>query len=675
MSRTVHELDRSEDVRAALANPHLVPELPPAAEARGPLPERRESSGEGASMAWLRATVPRFSSGETHARRRALVEAELRRVDPAELRRAVASRPGAAEADVRIRVVAALAEALGLREPDAVAEAVTVVAGTYFGGTDPAADAAVAELVGLVLGKEGAGEEDEMEVAAGRICLLVQACDATAALVRHATAAGGVTAGTAVGSAEAARAGAVGASATGAAGGAGEAAGADAVVGADTAGAGAAVGVDTAGGAGAAPGAVAAGGAGAAPRTAVAAGADAAASAGAGPGAVAAASARDTAASARDTAVGADGGGLRVGGPLVEEVVKEVLGETLRRDPPVRVLRRVAVRDTRVGGQEIAEGEVVVLDIARAGRGEARGSLAFGAPPRECPGREHALALAAGLLAPGPRTPFARLHHRDTPLLLPNAWDYVSAAALVADGFEAVGTTSLGVAAAAGLPDGVAATAEATLALARQLGGGRFLFTVDAEGGFSDGPAQVAELARQLRAAGAAGLNIEDGRGDGTLAPAELHAAKIAAVKAAVPELFVNARTDTHWLGCRQDETEARLVAYQRAGADGVFVPGLSDRTRIGALTARLDVPLNILYTPDGPGLAELAALGVRRVSLGSLLYRTALGAAVAAARAVREGRHPAGGDSTPSYAEVQMLSSGAGQDRRSNRRSDRPSG
>ncbi|MBO8196432.1 isocitrate lyase/phosphoenolpyruvate mutase family protein [Streptomyces oryzae] len=261
------------------------------------------------------------------------------------------------------------------------------------------------------------------------------------------------------------------------------------------------------------------------------------------------------------------------------------------------------------------------------------------------------------MLASGAGHRFARLHHRDAPLLLPNAWDHASAAALVAEGFEAVGTTSLGVAAAAGLPDGAAATAESTLALARQLGGGGLLFSVDAEGGFSDDPAQVAELARQLWAAGAAGLNLEDGRGDGTLAPAELHAAKIAAVKAAVPGLFVNARTDTYWLGCRREETEARLLAYQRAGADGVFVPGLSDPARIGALTACLDVPLNILYAPNGPSLAELAALGVRRVSLGSLLYRTALGAAVAAARAVRDGRDPAGGGSIPSYAEVQALS------------------
>jgi 2-methylisocitrate lyase-like PEP mutase family enzyme len=255
-----------------------------------------------------------------------------------------------------------------------------------------------------------------------------------------------------------------------------------------------------------------------------------------------------------------------------------------------------------------------------------------------------------------PLTPFGRLHHQAEPLLLPNAWDCASAAALAAEGFTAVATTSLGVAAAAGLPDGAAATAEATLALARQLGAGTFLFTVDAEGGCSDEPKEVAELARKLFDAGAAGINLEDGRADGTLAPVDLHAAKIAAVKDAVPELFVNARTDTHWLRHSKEETADRLARYEQAGADGVFVPGLADPPAIAALTAVLAVPLNILYSPTGPTVAELGELGVRRVSLGSLLYRRALAAAVATATAIRDARTTEADLAAPSYAEVQGL-------------------
>ncbi|AUG79350.1 phosphonomutase [Kitasatospora sp. MMS16-BH015] len=255
-----------------------------------------------------------------------------------------------------------------------------------------------------------------------------------------------------------------------------------------------------------------------------------------------------------------------------------------------------------------------------------------------------------------PDTPFAALHRRPgRPLLLANAWDHGSAALLAAEGFEAIGTTSLGVAAAAGLPDGASATRQETVRLARRLGRSGWLVSVDVEGGFSEEPAEVAALAVELAAAGVAGINLEDGRADGTLAPAELHAAKIAAVKAAAPELFVNARTDTWWAG-RPDplpEAEDRLKQYQEAGADGVFTPGLTDPALIAGLLGELTVPLNLLWSPAGPSYRELAALGVGRVSLGSLLYRTALAAALDTARAVRDG-----GEVRPvlGYAQAQEL-------------------
>ena len=186
---------------------------------------------------------------------------------------------------------------------------------------------------------------------------------------------------------------------------------------------------------------------------------------------------------------------------------------------------------------------------------------------------------------------FSALHHTGTPLLLPNAWDHASAVALAQQGFPAIGTTSLAVAAAAGVADGTAATRAETLLLARRLGYGPYLLSVDAEGGFSDDPEEVGEFARGLAAAGAVGINLEDGRGDGTLTPVAVHAAKVAAVKAAVPDLFVNARTDTYWLGGWEAETSRRLDAYRQAGADGVFVPGLSDRSGIAALVKSLDIP------------------------------------------------------------------------------------
>jgi 2-methylisocitrate lyase-like PEP mutase family enzyme len=269
---------------------------------------------------------------------------------------------------------------------------------------------------------------------------------------------------------------------------------------------------------------------------------------------------------------------------------------------------------------------------------------------------------------PGDRfAAFRRLHHADRPLFLPNAWDYASAAALAGDGYPAVGTTSLGVAAATGKPDAAAATRDETLALARSLSRLPTLLTVDLEAGFSDNPDTVADLVGELAAAGVVGVNLEDGRGDGTLADPDRHAGKIAAVKARVPELFVNARTDTFWLAgdadpAPVDDTIRRAGAYVTAGADGVFVPGVRDATTITALVADIDAPLNVLYLPGRHTIGELAGLGVARVSTGSWLFRVALGAAVRAVDAVRRGEHR-DGPTAPSYAEVQRLISADDRD------------
>ncbi|MFE3262845.1 isocitrate lyase/phosphoenolpyruvate mutase family protein [Streptomyces sp. NPDC059215] len=279
-------------------------------------------------------------------------------------------------------------------------------------------------------------------------------------------------------------------------------------------------------------------------------------------------------------------------------------------------------------------------DQARPPRPVVRGT---GEPARSAP----------GTVRPASRPDrFAALHRTGAPLLLPTAWDHASAALLAAEGFEAIGTTSLGVAAAAGLPDGAAATRDLTVRLARRLATGPYLLSVDAEDGFGPDPDEVAATARELAAAGVAGVNLEDGLG-----PAEAHAAKITAVKAAAPDLFVNARTDTHWLGDARDarETHRRLDLYRQAGADGVFVPGLTDPARIAALVKSLDVPLNVLYSPSGPSVAHLADLGVRRVSLGSFLYRRALGAVLDAVGDIRAGR-PARG-TAPTYDAVQAFS------------------
>ncbi|GAB7032909.1 isocitrate lyase/phosphoenolpyruvate mutase family protein [Streptomyces sp. NPDC021749] len=259
---------------------------------------------------------------------------------------------------------------------------------------------------------------------------------------------------------------------------------------------------------------------------------------------------------------------------------------------------------------------------------------------------------------------FHALHHADQPLLLPNAWDVASAVALAAAGFAAVGTTSLGVAAAHGYPDGrgLAEVKDATLALALRLNGRLTCpYTVDIEGGFGGGPEQVADLAGALAEAGAAGLNLEDGLpgGAGLQDPAR-QAEVLAAVKQRAPGLFLNARIDTHWRVASPpplSETLARAESYLTAGADGVFVPGIVADEDITVLVREVQAPLNILFTPGRHTVARLAELGVRRISTGSLLFRTALQATLGAAEAIRTGQPlPEPGGAAPAYEDVQRM-------------------
>jgi 2-methylisocitrate lyase-like PEP mutase family enzyme len=159
--------------------------------------------------------------------------------------------------------------------------------------------------------------------------------------------------------------------------------------------------------------------------------------------------------------------------------------------------------------------------------------------------------------------------------------------------------------------------------------------SVDIEDGYADGPDQVADYAAAL---GVAGVNIEDSTG-GRLIPPGAHAAKITAVKRRCPDLFVNARVDNFWIG--QDATVGavlgRAAQYVAAGADGVFVPGAVRPDMLRGLAGEIPVPLNVLVIP-GLSLRDLAELGVRRVSTGSLPYRAALLTATEVATAVRDG-------------------------------------
>ena len=248
-----------------------------------------------------------------------------------------------------------------------------------------------------------------------------------------------------------------------------------------------------------------------------------------------------------------------------------------------------------------------------------------------------------------PSETFRALHGSGL-LILPNAWDAASTALSIAAGAKAVATTSAGVAWALGWPD-AATPPEAELlgALARMVRvAGEIPVSADVEGGFSENPEAVAGFVRRTRETGAVGINIEDA--DGT---AEALADKIAAVRAAVgPDLFINARCDLWLRGIgpvegRLEEAARRAALYRAAGADGLFMPGVTDPDAIATLVD-LGLPLNLLARPALPDAKGLEVLGVRRLSAGSNIAAAAYAAADRLTRGFL-----ADGDSKPQAAEA----------------------
>ncbi|MGH7785360.1 MAG: isocitrate lyase/PEP mutase family protein, partial [Candidatus Binatia bacterium] len=219
-------------------------------------------------------------------------------------------------------------------------------------------------------------------------------------------------------------------------------------------------------------------------------------------------------------------------------------------------------------------------------------------------------------------TTFRALHRRGTPLVLPNAWDGVSARLFAVAGFPALGTTSAGLAWSLGYADGEHVPLDLLVdTVARLAALVDVPLTVDIERGYGATPEAVVGLVRRLLAVGAVGINIEDGS-----APPEVLARTIAALRTLDTEtgvaLFVNARTDVYFRSplsgaARLAEAVRRLRLFADAGADGVFAPGLADLDEIAQLAGAVPLPLNI-YAGDGvPAVAALAAAGVARLSVG----------------------------------------------------------
>ena len=239
------------------------------------------------------------------------------------------------------------------------------------------------------------------------------------------------------------------------------------------------------------------------------------------------------------------------------------------------------------------------------------------------------------------RADLLALHRPGDPLLLPNAWDAGSARILAALGFAAVATTSSGFAATLGRPDGAVTRHEALAHAAAIADAVDVPVSADLEDGFGDSPAEVAATVFAARATGLAGCSVEDatGRDDEPVHDRALAVERVAAAAEAAGDLVLTARCENHLYG-RDDlaDTIARLQAYQEAGADVLYAPGLRDADAVATVCREVDRPVNALLVAGGPTPDELARAGVARISVGGTFAWNALSALVDAARELQAG-------------------------------------
>lgn len=237
-------------------------------------------------------------------------------------------------------------------------------------------------------------------------------------------------------------------------------------------------------------------------------------------------------------------------------------------------------------------------------------------------------------------TEFLALHDGDEPLLLPNPWDVGSARLLVSLGFAALATTSSGFAGTLGRRDGNV-TREETLAHAESIVAAVDVpVTADLENGFGGPPDAVAATIGMAMAAGLAGGSIEDysGRDDDLIYDLGLATERVAAAAdsahSAGRSFVLTARAENHLHGLNDlGDTIVRLQAFQAAGADVLYAPGLRTIPDIETVVRSVDRPVNVLVLSGGPTIGELAAAGVRRISVGGAFSYVATAAVATAAR------------------------------------------
>lgn len=235
---------------------------------------------------------------------------------------------------------------------------------------------------------------------------------------------------------------------------------------------------------------------------------------------------------------------------------------------------------------------------------------------------------------------FRALHDGPEPLIIPNPWDIGSARLLASLGFQALATTSSGYAMTLGRQDGSVTRDEALGHAAEIVGATDLPVSADLENCFADDPAGVADNVRSAAETGLAGCSIEDysGNDDAPIYDPRLAAERVRAAAEAAhdanPSFVLTARAE-NYLHDRPDlaDTIARLQAFQEAGADVLYAPALTDIADIRSVVESVDRPVNVLAYRGAPSVGELAAAGIRRISVGGAFAYAALGAVVTASR------------------------------------------
>jgi len=227
-------------------------------------------------------------------------------------------------------------------------------------------------------------------------------------------------------------------------------------------------------------------------------------------------------------------------------------------------------------------------------------------------------------------TTFKKLHQQLFPLLIGNVWDVPSAKIAESTGFQALGTSSAAIAKMLGYEDGEAMTFEELYYIVKRIKINTQLpLSVDLESGYSRNPIQITQHILQLANLGVVGINLEDSvvKENRVLLPAEAFSDVIVTIRKELTAkniaMFLNVRTDTFLLNVPNiiQETLRRVKLYEKAGADGIFVPGIQAEVPISTIVKNTKLPINVMCMPNLPNFETLQKLGVQRISMGNFAF------------------------------------------------------